>query len=180
MAHEKKSAPGFQPGDTVYYPTLGVGTLVSIEHTETSGLTVESYVIFIPREKLTLRVPTRKAIELGLKTIPGSDWEAQVKKSLDIITHKRKINQNMWSRKATEYENKISSGDMQAIAEVIRDLNRSHSDDTARSYSENVILDKAMERFVDLLAAVRQEEVAVTQQFINQHLEEHKKTELRF
>lgn len=180
MARSSKDAPGFRPGVKVCYPAHGVGDLQSIEEENIDGSVLELYVISFPRHKLVLRVPTQKAIASGLVTLEGSISEMQVRRALKIIGQDRKVSKAMWNRRSAEYEQKVNTSNLTTIAEVVRDLNRGKEDLTERSYSENEILRKAGQRFVDLLAAYWQQDEVEVQLFLNQHLKAHHKNELPF
>lgn len=111
----------FRPNEYVVYPAHGVGQIVSIEEQEVAGLTLELFVISFEKDKMTLRVPTNKATEVGMRSLSSPDI---VSKAMDTLKGKARVKRAMWSRRAQEYEQKINSGDLIAIAEVVRDLHR--------------------------------------------------------
>lgn len=134
----------FKVGDSVVYPSHGVGKVVDIEIQSISGSKLELFVINFEKEKMSLRIPVTKAKKIGLRHLVSS---VDMQKVISILQSKAKIAKGMWSRRAAEYENKINSGELLLIAEVVRDLYRS-SDDTDRSYSERIIYESALSRLV--------------------------------
>ena len=116
-----KSGLEFKVGDAVVYPAHGVGKVAGIETQEVAGMALEVYVITFDHEKMTLRVPTKKAVSAGLRSLAG---ETVVTKALTTLKGRARIKRTMWSRRAQEYEAKIDSGDLVSIAEVVRDLHR--------------------------------------------------------
>ena len=148
MTKTKKSE--FRPNDFVVYPAHGVGRIMSIEEQEIAGLKLELFVISFEKDKMTLRVPTHKAIEIGMRSALFSRRRRQAMKTLK---GKAKVKRAMWSRRAQEYEQKINSGDLIAIAEVVRDLHRT-DDQREQSYSERQLYEAALERLTREIAAV--------------------------
>ena len=142
---------GFKVHEFVVYPAHGVGQIVSIEEQEVAGFKLELFVINFSKDKMTLRVPTSKVTAVGMRKI--SDPEA-AKRSLEILTGRARIKRTMWSRRAQEYETKINSGDINAIAEVVRDLYRSDAQ-PEQSYSERQLYEAALDRMVREIAAVQ-------------------------
>ncbi len=140
----------FSPDDFVVYPAHGVGKIVSIEEQEVAGFSLELFVIAFEKDKMTLRVPTNKATEVGMRALAGPDVVSHAMKTLK---GKAKVKKAMWSRRAQEYEQKINSGDLIAIAEVVRDLHRS-DDQREQSYSERQLYEAALERLTREIAAV--------------------------
>ena len=140
----------FRPNDYVVYPAHGVGQIVSIEEQEIAGLTLELFVISFEKDKMTLRVPTNKAAEVGMRTLSSPDI---VSKAMTTLKGKARVKKAMWSRRAQEYEQKINSGDLIAIAEVVRDLHRA-DDQREQSYSERQLYEAALERLTREVAAV--------------------------
>ena len=128
----KTKKPDFRPNEYVVYPAHGVGQIVSVEEQEIAGLTLELFVISFEKDKMTLRVPTNKAIQIGMRSLSSPDV---VMKAMTTLKGKAKVKRAMWSRRAQEYEQKINSGDLIAIAEVVRDLHR-NDDQREQSYSE--------------------------------------------
>lgn len=142
---------GFKVNEFVVYPAHGVGQIVSIEEQEVAGFKLELFVISFSKDKMTLRVPTSKVMAVGMRKI--SDPEA-ARRSLEILTGRARIKRTMWSRRAQEYETKINSGDINAIAEVVRDLYRSDAQ-PEQSYSERQLYEAALDRMVREIAAVQ-------------------------
>ena len=140
----------FRPNDYVVYPAHGVGQIVSIEEQEVAGMSLELFVISFEKDKMTLRVPTHKATEVGMRSLSSPDV---VSKAMTTLRGKAKVKRAMWSRRAQEYEQKINSGDLIAIAEVVRDLHR-NDDQREQSYSERQLYEAALERLTREIAAV--------------------------
>ena len=151
----------FRPNDYVVYPAHGVGRIVSIEEQEIAGIKLELFVISFEKDKMTLRVPTAKATEIGMRSLSTPDV---VSKAMTTLKGKAKVKRAMWSRRAQEYEQKINSGDLIAIAEVVRDLHRA-DDQREQSYSERQLYEAALERLTREVAAVSgSDEVAAARQ----------------
>ncbi len=148
MSKIKKSE--FRPNDFVVYPAHGVGQIVSIEEQEIAGISLELFVISFVKDKMTLRVPTNKANEVGMRSLSSPDVVSQ---AMTTLKGKAKVKRAMWSRRAQEYEQKINSGDLIAIAEVVRDLHRT-DDQREQSYSERQLYEAALERLTREVAAV--------------------------
>ncbi|MGI9368965.1 MAG: CarD family transcriptional regulator [Ruegeria sp.] len=146
----KSKKPEFRPNDYVVYPAHGVGQIISIEEQEVAGFTLELFVISFEKDKMTLRVPTNKVTESGLRSLSSPDVISQAMRTLK---GKAKVKRAMWSRRAQEYEQKINSGDLISIAEVVRDLHRT-DDQREQSYSERQLYDAALERLTREVAAV--------------------------
>ena len=140
----------FRPDDFVVYPTHGVGRIVSIEEQEVAGLRLEMFVISFEKDKMTLRVPTARASEIGMRGLSTPDL---VEQALNTLKGKARVKRAMWSRRAQEYELKINSGDLMSIAEVVRDLHRS-DDQREQSYSERQLYEAALDRLTREVAAV--------------------------
>jgi CarD family transcriptional regulator len=146
----KSRRADFRPDEFVVYPAHGVGRIISIEEQEIAGLTLELFVISFEKDKMTLRVPTHKATEVGMRSLSSPDL---ISKALDMLKGKAKVKRAMWSRRAQEYEQKINSGDLLSIAEVVRDLHRT-DDQREQSYSERQLYEAALERLTREVAAV--------------------------
>jgi CarD family transcriptional regulator len=142
---------GFKLNEFVVYPAHGVGQIVSIEEQEVAGFKLELFVISFSKDKLTLRVPTSKVTGVGMRKISDPD---AARRSLEILTGRARVKRTMWSRRAQEYETKINSGDINAIAEVVRDLYRSEAQ-PEQSYSERQLYEAALDRMVREIAAVQ-------------------------
>ena len=148
MSKSKKSE--FSPNEYVVYPAHGVGKIVSIEEQEIAGISLELFVISFEKDKMTSRVPTHKATEIGMRALSSPDV---ILKAMTTLKGKAKVKRAMWSRRAQEYEQKINSGDLIAIAEVVRDLHR-NDDQREQSYSERQLYEAALERLTREVAAV--------------------------
>ncbi len=140
----------FRPNEFVVYPAHGVGQIVSVEQQEVAGFSLEVFVVSFEKDKMKLSVPTHKAIEVGMRALSTPDVIAHAMKTLK---GKAKVKRAMWSRRAQEYEQKINSGDLIAIAEVVRDLHR-NDDQREQSYSERQLYEAALERLTREFAAV--------------------------
>ena len=142
----------FAVGDHVVYPAHGVGSIAGIETQEVAGLSLEVYVITFDHEKMTLRVPTRKAKTAGLRPLAGG---TVVNQALSTLKGRARVKRTMWSRRAQEYEAKINSGDLVSIAEVVRDLHRAENQ-PEQSYSERQLYESALDRMAREVAAIEQ------------------------
>lgn len=148
MSKTKKNE--FRPDDFVVYPAHGVGKIVSIEEQEVAGLKLEMFVISFEKDKMTLRVPTARAAEIGMRSLASPDL---VDQALATLKGKARVKRAMWSRRAQEYEQKINSGDLMSIAEVVRDLHR-NDEQREQSYSERQLYEAALDRLTREVAAV--------------------------
>jgi CarD family transcriptional regulator len=146
-----KSGHEFSIGDHVVYPAHGVGQVQGIETQEVAGLALEVYVITFDHEKMTLRVPTRKAKTAGLRPLAAGDVVSQ---ALITLKGRARVKRTMWSRRAQEYEAKINSGDLISIAEVVRDLHRADNQ-PEQSYSERQLYESALDRMAREVAAIQ-------------------------
>ena len=142
---------GFKTGEFIVYPAHGVGQILAIEEQEIAGARLELFVISFIKDKMTLRVPTAKVINVGMRKLSDP---ALVKRALDTLKGRARIKRTMWSRRAQEYEAKINSGDIVAIAEVVRDLYRSESQ-PEQSYSERQLYEAALDRLSREIAVVQ-------------------------
>ena len=146
----KKKNADFRPNDFVVYPAHGVGRIVSIDEQEIAGIKMEMFVITFDKDKMTLRVPTAKAASVGMRSLSTPDI---VGKAMETLKGRARVKRAMWSRRAQEYEQKINSGDLISIAEVVRDLHR-NDDQREQSYSERQLYEAALERLTREVAAV--------------------------
>ena len=162
----KARKPEFRPNDFVVYPAHGVGRIVSIEEREIAGMQLELFVVSFEKDKMTLRVPTDKAVQVGMRSLSTPDI---VTKALATLRGKARVKRAMWSRRAQEYEQKINSGDLLAIAEVVRDLHRS-DDQREQSYSERQLYEAALERLTREVAAVSGLDEALAQKQVDEVL----------
>ena len=137
---EKKE---YKVKDYVVYPKHGVGQITEIKKISIGGINVETYVLRFEKDKATGMVPVNKQSHLRpLATIN------QINKCVSILKGKPKIKRSMWSRRAQEYEAKISSGKIYELAEVVRDLNKGDDLMVDQSYSERQLFEKAYERIL--------------------------------
>ncbi len=166
MAKSKKNA-AFNPGDYVVYPSHGVGKVVSIEDQEIAGTHMELFVIAFEKDKMTLRVPTAKVESVGMRGLSSPDV---VEKALKTLKGRARVKRAMWSRRAQEYEQKINSGDLIFIAEVVRDLHRT-DDQREQSYSERQLYEAALERMTREVAAVEGIDETSAQQRVGEVLD---------
>ena len=128
--------------DYVVYAKHGVGKIVAVEKAVIGQIEIQFYKIFIEKEKLTLTVPINQQSKLR----PISSIN-QINKCISILKSKPKIKRTMWSRRAQEYDLKINSGDIEQIAEVVRDLNRANNQ-IEQSYSERQLFELSYDRFL--------------------------------
>ena len=137
---EKKE---YKVKDYVVYPKHGVGQITEFKKINIGGIDVETYVLKFEKDKANGMVPVNKQSHLRpLATIN------QVNKCISILKSKPKIKRSMWSRRAQEYEAKISSGKIYELAEVVRDLNKGDDLMVDQSYSERQLFEKAYERIL--------------------------------
>ena len=156
--------PEFKTGHWVVYPTHGVGKVMGVEDQEIAGIKLTLVVINFEKDRMTLRVPTDKAKESGLRKLSSRD---EMKGALKALKGRTRIRRTMWSRRAQEYEAKINSGDPVSIAEVVRDLHRKE-DQPDQSYSERQIYQAALDRLARELAAVEEiDEESATEKLEN-------------
>tara|TARA_A100001011_G_scaffold344824_1_gene380083 strand:- start:56 stop:754 length:699 start_codon:yes stop_codon:yes gene_type:complete len=135
--------------DFVVYPKHGVGKIVAVEKATIGQIDIQFYKIFVEKEKLTLTVPINQQINLRpISTIN------QINKCISILKSKPKIKRTMWSRRAQEYDQKINSGKIYELAEVVKDLNKNTDIIADQSYSERQLFEKAYERLKSEFEAV--------------------------
>jgi CarD family transcriptional regulator len=156
----------FRMDEFVVYPAHGVGKITQVEEQDIAGVTLELYVVAFEKDKMTLRVPTYKALEVGMRPLASPELVLQ---AMTTLRGKAKVKRAMWSRRAQEYEQKINSGDLIAIAEVVRDLHRT-DDQREQSYSERQLYEAALERLTREIAVVNGSEEAISGQEINEIL----------
>jgi CarD family transcriptional regulator, regulator of rRNA transcription len=142
---------GFKTNEFIVYPAHGVGQIIAIEEQEVAGAKLELFVISFVKDKMMLRVPTAKVTAVGMRKLAEGGL---VKRALETLKGRARIKRTMWSRRAQEYEAKINSGDIVAIAEVVRDLFRSESQ-PEQSYSERQLYEAALDRLSREIAAVQ-------------------------
>tara|TARA_B100001123_G_C14942241_1_gene880191 strand:- start:67 stop:717 length:651 start_codon:yes stop_codon:yes gene_type:complete len=127
--------------DYVVYPKHGVGKIISIDKAKIGNIDITFYKVFIEKEKLTLSIPLNQ--QSHLRKVSSIN---QVNKAINILKGKPKIKRTMWSRRAQEYEQKINSGKLYQLAEVVKDLNKKTDVTAEQSYSERQLFEKAYER----------------------------------
>ena len=127
--------------DNVVYPKHGVGKIVSIEKAKIGSIDITFYKVLIEKEKLTLSIPLNQ--QSHLRHVSSIN---QINKAINILKDKPKIKRTMWSRRAQEYEQKINSGKLYQLAEVVKDLNKKTDVIAEQSYSERQLFEKAYER----------------------------------
>jgi len=149
-AHGKQKIFGFAKNDFIVYPAHGVGQIVSIEEQIIAGASLEFFVIYFAKVKLTVRVPIRKAAHVGMRSPSDLASVQHVKKILGELPRRGR---GTWSRLALEYASKIKSGDVAAIAEVVRDLYRPGIE-SAQSFSERQLYETALDRLCEEMALV--------------------------
>ena len=152
MTTARKTAQrqGFKTGEAIVYPAHGVGRITAIEEQEIAGFKLELFVVAFEKDKMVLRVPTAKAQSVGMRKLGEPQL---IQKALEVLTGRARIKRTMWSRRAQEYEAKINSGDLIAVAEVVRDLYRSEAQ-PEQSYSERQLYEAAIDRVIREISAV--------------------------
>ena len=135
---EKKN---YKLKDYVVYPKHGVGKIISIEKAKIGNIDITFYKVLIEKEKLTLSIPLNQ--QSHLRHISSIN---QINKAINILKSKPKVKRTMWSRRAQEYDQKINSGKLYQLAEVVKDLNKKTDVIMEQSYSERQLFEKAYER----------------------------------
>ena len=135
--------------DYVVYPKHGVGKITAVEKANIGGIDIQFYKIFVEKEKLTLTVPINQ--QSKLRSISSIN---QINKCISILKTKPKIKRTMWSRRAQEYDQKINSGKIYELAEVVKDLNKNTDIIADQLYSERQLFEKAYERLKSEFEAV--------------------------
>jgi len=141
----------FKPKQFIVYPAHGVGQVTSVEKETVAGFDIEVYVVAFEQEKMILRVPTNKASLSGMRSLSN---ENVLKDSFTTLKGRARIKRTMWSRRAQEYEGKINSGELILISEVVRDLYRTDAQ-PEQSYSERQLYERALDRMVREVAAIK-------------------------
>jgi CarD family transcriptional regulator len=135
----------------IVYPKHGVGKILSIEKIVLTEIETNCYKVSIPRDKLILTIPINQQSNLR----PTSSLN-QINKCVSILKTKPKIKRTMWSRRAQEYEQKINSGKIYELAEVVKDLNKTSNTIADQSYSERQLFEKAYDRLLGEFEVVLQ------------------------
>jgi len=138
QATEKKE---YSINDFVVYPKHGVGKIISVDKATIGDIGINFYKILIERDKLTLTIPINQ--QSHLRPISSIN---QINKCVSILKTKPKIKRTMWSRRAQEYEQKINSGKIYELAEVVKDLNKTSNTLADQSYSERQLFEQAYDR----------------------------------
>ncbi len=146
QATEKKQ---YNIKDFVVYPKHGVGKITAVEKAKIGQIEIQFYKIFIEKEKLTLTVPINQ--QSNLRPVSSIN---QINKCVSILKTKPKIKRTMWSRRAQEYDQKINSGKIYELAEVVKDLNKNTDILADQSYSERQLFEKAYDRLKSEFEAV--------------------------
>jgi len=131
----------YNVGDYVVYPKHGIGKIIAVEKAKIGNIEITFYKVFIEKEKLTLSIPLNQ--QSHLRHVSSIN---QINKSINILKGKPKIKRTMWSRRAQEYDQKINSGKLYDLAEVVRDLNKKTDIIADQSYSERQLFEKAYDR----------------------------------
>ena len=155
----------FKTDEFVVYPAHGVGKIMAVETQKVADIELEMFIVFFDKDKLTLKVPTAKALDVGMR--PLSSREV-IEKAILTLKGKARVKRAMWSRRAKEYEDKIYSGDLLSIAEVVRDLHR--GEDKEQSYSERQLYEAALERLTREMAIVDGLEEQIAQEKVDEVL----------
>ena len=147
----------YNVNDHVVYPKHGVGKIASIEKAVIGDIDINFYKVLITRDKLTLTIPINQ--QSNLRPICSTH---QINKCVSILKSKPKVKRTMWSRRAQEYEQKINSGKIYELAEVVRDLNKNTNNIADQSYSERLLFEKAYDRLeseFEVVLKISQEDV---------------------
>jgi len=142
--------------DHVVYPKHGVGKILAIEKAVIGDINITFYKVFVEKEKLTLSIPLNQ--QSHLRPISSIN---QINKAINILKSKPKIKRTMWSRRAQEYDQKINSGKLYQLAEVVKDLNKKTDVIAEQSYSERQLFEKAYERLKSELEVVLGEKAKI-------------------
>ena len=142
--------------DYVVYPKHGVGKIIAVEKAKIGDIDITYYKVFVEKEKLTLSIPINQQSHLR----PVSSIN-QINKAINILKSKPKIKRTMWSRRAQEYDQKINSGKLYDLAEVVRDLNKKTDVLAEQSYSERQLFEKAYERLKSEFEVVLKEKAKI-------------------
>ena len=155
VAKQESDKKIYKVKDNVIYPKHGVGQIVAIENSVIADIEMTYDKIQITKDKLILTIPVNQ--QGNLRPISSVN---QINKAISILKGKPKIRRTMWSRRAQEYDQKINSGEIYQIAEVVRDLNKNSEIPVDQSYSERQLFEKAYDRLLG--------EVAIGMQLTNE------------
>ena len=162
----KNNAVSFQAGETVVYPGHGLGLIMGIDEQEVAGFKLELLVLSLDSGKVTVRIPVAKAKSSGLRKLSEA---AVVEQALEILSGKARAKRGMWNRRAADLQERIGTGQLIAVAEVLRDLNRGPQQEEA-SYSERQIFEGALDFMTKEVAAVNQITETEARKLIEQSL----------
>ena len=162
----KNNALSFQANETVVYPGHGLGVITGIEEQEVAGFKLDLLVLALDSGKVMVRIPIAKAKSSGLRKLSEP---AVVTQALAILSGKARAKRGMWNRRAADYQERMGSGQLTAVAEVLRDLNRGPQQEEA-SYSERQIFENALDFMVKEVAAVRKITETEARKLIEQSL----------
>ena len=147
VAKQESDKKIYKIKDHVIYPKHGVGQIVAIENSIIADIEMTYYKIQVTKDKLILTIPVNQ--QGNLRPISSVN---QINKAISILKGKPKIRRTMWSRRAQEYDQKINSGEIYQIAEVVRDLNKNTEIPVDQSYSERQLFEKAYDRLLGEVA----------------------------
>ena len=147
VAKQESDKKIYKIKDYVIYPKHGVGQIVAIENSVIADIEMTYYKIQVTKDKLILTIPVNQ--QGNLRPISSVN---QINKAISILKGKPKIRRTMWSRRAQEYDQKINSGEIYQIAEVVRDLNKNTEIPVDQSYSERQLFEKAYDRLLGEVA----------------------------
>jgi CarD family transcriptional regulator len=145
--------------DFIVYPAHGVGQIMAIEEQVVAGASLECFVVYFAKRQMTVRVPTRRAASAGMRKPSDSSAIERVK---EVLTEAPRKARGIWAKVAQEHQAKINSGDINAVAEVVRDLCRPGAD-SGQSFSERQLYASALERLsgeVALVAGISEEQAS--------------------
>jgi CarD family transcriptional regulator len=162
----KNNALTFRTGEMVVYPGHGLGLVTGIEEQEVAGFKLELLVLSLDSGKVTVRIPIAKAKSSGLRKLSEP---AVVEQALEILSGKARAKRGMWNRRAADFQERIGTGQLIAVAEVLRDLNRGPQQEEA-SYSERQIFESALDFMIKEVAAVNQITDTEARELIEQSL----------
>jgi CarD family transcriptional regulator len=159
--------------DYVVYPKHGVGKIIAVEKAKIGEIDINFYKVFVEKEKLTLSIPINQ--QSHLRYVSSIN---QINKAITILKSKPKVKKTMWSRRAQEYEQKINSGKLYELAEVVKDLNKKTDVIAEQSYSERQLFEKAYERLKSEFEVVLGEKASLKMDKALNRLEETTKLEV--
>ena len=140
----------YKVGDWLIYPKHGLGKAVDFETQTILKKKIEFLVVFFEQERMTLRIPTNKLNQLGLRSISDKN---EMNKAITALKGKARIRKTMWAKREKDYKDKLIKGDPVSVAEVLRDLYRGEGDPD-QSYSERQLYETALDRFAREMVVV--------------------------